>query len=217
MDEDKGDFFNEPKIKKYFDALKSNNAQIESVEVLSKQFKKNDELLFAYLKINGSDSENNKLLPYIFIRGDAVVIVPIIHINDESQKYFLCVEQIRISDGSRHLEFPAGMLDENVDNPASVAVKELAEETGLKICESQLVALNNGKPLFTSPGACDEKIYYFKCDINLTKEEFTELNGKLLKNDNENENITIKICTKDEFLAKTKSSMEFVAVGLLEK
>jgi 8-oxo-dGTP pyrophosphatase MutT (NUDIX family) len=213
MEEDKKSFFSEPKIKNFFNALESNNAKVESVEVLSSQRKKNGELLFAYLKIDGTDSENNKLLPYIFIRGDAVVIVPIIHIENEI--YFLCVEQIRLSDGSRHLEFPAGMLDENVDNPAMVAVKELAEETGLKINENQLIPLNNGKPLFTSPGACDEKIYYFKVDIQLTKEEFAELNGKLLKNAEENENITIKICTKSEFLAETKSNLGFVAVSLL--
>jgi 8-oxo-dGTP pyrophosphatase MutT (NUDIX family) len=152
-------------------------------------------------------------LPYVFIRGDAVVIVPIIHQN--CGKYFLCVEQIRVSDGSRHLEFPAGMLDENIGNPAMVAVKELAEETGLSINENQLIPLNNGKPLFTSPGACDEKIYYFKVDIHISKEEFAELNGKLLKNAEENENITIKICTKDEFLAETKSNMGFVALSLL--
>lgn len=217
MAEDKNIFFANPKIRKFIDTLKSNNAKIESVDVLSQQYKKNGELLFAYLKIDGTDSENNKLLPYIFIRGDAVVIVPVIHIIDEKDapEYFLCVEQIRIADGSRHLEFPAGMLDENVDNPAMVAVKELAEETGLKICENQLTPLNASKPLFTSPGACDEKIYYFKCDIHITKKEFAELNGKLLKNSEENENITLKICTKDEFLAETKSSMGFVAVGLI--
>ena len=211
----KNDFFAQPKIKKFFDALKSNNVKIESVEVLSKQFKKNGELLFAYLKIDGTDSENNKLLPYIFIRGDAVVIVPLLHVKDEPKEYFLCVEQIRISDGSRHLEFPAGMLDENVDNPAMVAVKELAEETGLTITENQLIPLNNGKPIFSSPGACDEKIYYYKCDIYINKEEFAELNGKLLDNAEENEKITLRICTKDEFLAETKSNMGFVAVGLL--
>ena len=213
------DILNAPKIRNYFAALESNGAKVESVEVLSAQSKRNGELLFAYLKIDGTDCENNKLLPYVFIRGDAVVVVPIIHIKDRKNapEYFVCVEQIRLSDGSRHLEFPAGMLDENVDNPAMVAVSELAEETGLKIDETQLVLLNDGKPLFTSPGACDEKIYYFKVDICLTEKEFAELNGKLLKNAEENENITIKICTKDEFLAETKSNLGVVAVSLLTK
>jgi hypothetical protein len=93
----------------------------------------------------------------------------------------------------------------------------MSEETGLEIGEKQLIPLNNGKPLFTSPGACDEKIYYYKCDIHITKDEFAELNGKLLNNSEENENITIKICTKEEFLAQTKSNMGFVAVSLLGK
>ena len=210
---------NEPKIKKYFGTLESNNAKVGSVEVLSAQHKRNGGLLFAYLKIDGTDCENNKLLPYIFIRGDAVVVVPIIRIKDEKNapEYFVCVEQIRVADGSRHLEFPAGMLDENVNNPAMVAVNELAEETGLKIDENQLIPLNGGKPLFTSPGACDEKIYYYKCDIRLSREEFAELNGKLLKNAEENENITIKICTENEFLTETKSNLGVVAVSLLKK
>jgi len=208
---------NAPKVKNYFKTLKTNGVNVESVDVLSAQNKNNGELLFAYLKLDATDCERNKLLPYVFIRGDAVVIVPVIRVEDDAQEYFLCVEQIRPCDGSRHLEFPAGMLDENVNNPAMVAVSELAEETGLRIDEKQLIPLNGGRPLFTSPGACDEKIYYYKTDICINREEFAELNGKLLRNTEENERITIKICTEDEFLAQTKSNMGFVAVGLLRE
>jgi 8-oxo-dGTP pyrophosphatase MutT (NUDIX family) len=209
------DLQGEPKIKNYFDTLKRNNIDIKSVDTLSYQRKKNGELLFAYLQIDAKNDENNTLLPYVFIRGDAVVVVPVIHIENETREYYLCVEQQRVADGSYHLEFPAGMLDENVDNPAYVAVKEMAEETGLKIDEKQLIPLNNAKPLFTSPGACDEKIYYYKTDIYINENEFRELNGKLLNNSEENERIKLKICSKDEFLSQTKSNMGFVAVMLL--
>jgi 8-oxo-dGTP pyrophosphatase MutT (NUDIX family) len=206
----------EPKIKNYFDALKQNNIDVESADALSYQRKKGGELLFAYLQIDAKDDENNKLLPYIFIRGDAVVVVPIIHIENETQEYYLCVRQRRVADGSYHLEFPAGMLDRNADNPACVAIKEMEEETGLKIDGKQLIPLNDAKPLFTSPGACDEKIYYYKTDIYINREEFCELNGKLISNSEENERIKIEICTKDEFLSQTKSNMGFVAVMLME-
>ena len=207
----------EPKIKNYFSALENNNVAVEAVDALSFQRKKNGELLFAYLEIDAKDEENNKLLPYVFIRGDAVVIVPIIHIKDETEEYYLCVGQRRVADGSYHLEFPAGMLDENVDNPALTAVKEMSEETGLKIDEKHLSPLNGGKPLFTSPGACDEKIYYYKTDIYVSKGEFDELNGKLLVNSEEDERIRLKLCAKKDFLAQTKSNMGFVAAGLAER
>jgi 8-oxo-dGTP pyrophosphatase MutT (NUDIX family) len=206
----------EPKIKNFFDTLKYNNIKIENVDVLSCQKKKNGELLFAYLQIEAKDDENNKLPPYIFIRGDATVVVPILQVEGDMQEYYLCVEQRRVADGSYHLEFPAGMLDRNADNPAYAAVKEMAEETGLKIGEEQLIPLNNAKPLFTSPGACDEKIYYYKTYIRINKEEFRELNGKLLNNSEENERIKLKICTKSEFLSATKSNMGFTAINLLE-
>ncbi|MCL1947937.1 MAG: NUDIX domain-containing protein [Chitinivibrionia bacterium] len=207
---------NEPKTKNFFSVLKNNNVDVENVEVLSAQRKKNGELLFAYLKIDANDEEKNKLLPYIFIRGDAVVIVPIIRVKGKNEKYYLCVEQVRVADGAYHLEFPAGMLDENVDNPAFTAVKEMSEETGLKIDEEKLVILNDGKPLFSSPGACDEKIYYYKTDVTISGEEFAELNGKLLNNSEEDERIKLKLCRKEDFLSQTKSNMGLTALMLLE-
>jgi len=71
------------------------------------------------------------------------------------------VRQRRIGNGNLSLEFPAGMLDAEVDNPLGVATREFIEETGLGISASDLFPLFD-KKLFSSVGASDEGIFLLR-------------------------------------------------------
>ena len=66
--------------------------------------------------------------------------------------------------GTNLLEIPAGMLDNNGDL-AGVAIKEIEEETGIKITKDKLTYLGQA---YSSPGLLDEIIsyFYFKIEYN---------------------------------------------------
>ncbi|ERP31439.1 NUDIX hydrolase [Chitinivibrio alkaliphilus] len=122
--------------------------------------RKNDgSLLFAYVESHVLSPQGQTLPGILFLRGDAVVIVPHIICKEEGRSFFLMVNQRRIADGEVHCEFPAGMLDDEVDNPRGVACRELEEETGMCIGATDLFLLHH-KPLFTSPGGSDEAVWF---------------------------------------------------------
>lgn len=56
------------------------------------------------------------------------------------------------------LSIPAGRFDGNY-GVRELMAKELQEEAGISVSESQIEVLNNGKPLALSPGICTEKTY----------------------------------------------------------
>ena len=190
----------EPKVANFLATLKQ-NVKIDDVKTLSAQYKPNGELLFATLQIDSPD-----ILPYVFIRGDAVVVV--VTVND---KYYLCVEQRRIADGKIHTEFPAGMMDKDND-PLEVVIKELEEETGLVIDKNAVKPMNGAIPLFTSPGACDERIYFFKTSIRMNDEDFQKFQNKFI--DNGDEKITVKLYTEDELRKKLVNCITYCALHL---
>jgi len=155
-------------------------------------------------------------LPIIFLRGDAVVVVPEIVNRDTGERKFLMVEQRRIASGELHLEFPAGMLDREIENPAAVAIKEVFEETGLKLDESKLTLLWD-KPLFSSPGASDEKIWFFGIQVELSDSEFKSLHGRLRNNVNENEFIATALVSPEKFMSKNVSAQALLAELLFSR
>ncbi len=154
----------EPKVAEWIDTVEQSGCVINSIETLSMQTKGAGELLFAYLSADITAPEGYKLLPILFLRGHAVLVVPQLVSKESGDRYFLMVEQRRIATGRVNLEFPAGMLDRDVKNPGFVAIKELFEETGLSIEEEALIPLSD-KLLYSTPGACDEGIWYYGAQL----------------------------------------------------
>jgi ADP-sugar diphosphatase len=85
------------------------------------------------------------------------------------EKYLILVRQRRICDGSLTYEHPAGMLD-NERDAAAVAAREVFEETGIAVEKNMLIALNEN-PCFPSTGTSDEAMYFFYCELVMTKKE----------------------------------------------
>jgi 8-oxo-dGTP pyrophosphatase MutT (NUDIX family) len=121
------------------------------------------------------------------------------------------IRQRRIGNGEVNLEFPAGMLDRNVDSARDVAVRELHEETGLVVSANDLRELHDG-PLYSSPGASDEGIYYFGCIATLSEQDFRALDGRTAGSGSENERISVTLC--DLETAETESKSLQARLGL---
>jgi 8-oxo-dGTP pyrophosphatase MutT (NUDIX family) len=123
------------------------------------------------------------------------------------------IRQRRIGNGSLNLEFPAGMLDRDVDAPRDVAVRELLEETGLSLPPVRLAMLSRG-PLYSSPGASDEAIYYFGCVVSLSAQEYSAFEGRVAGTSDEGESITVTLRTRKEAESETSSLQARLALYL---
>lgn len=203
----------EPKVADWIRNLEEAGCKVGEIETLSAQVRPNGELLFAYLHADVTAPEGYKLLPIIFLRGHAVLVVVQIICKESGEKKFLMVEQRRIATGRINLEFPAGMLDRHVENPGFVAVKELFEETGISIDQKALIPLSD-RLLYSTPGACDEGIWFYGVQITLTRKEIDEVHGRIRINESENERIRVVLKSDAEFLTESESLQAHLAFCL---
>lgn len=80
----------------------------------------------------------------------AVAILPVDH-----QGQVCLIENVRVTAGRALYELPAGTLEPGED-PRAAAERELAEETGYRAGQVELLAR-----FFTSPGVLDELMYLY--------------------------------------------------------
>jgi 8-oxo-dGTP pyrophosphatase MutT (NUDIX family) len=165
-----------PKYRAWKRNVEANGCTIRKVELLKELPKQDGSLLFALLRARVEDPQGRALPAYALLRGHAVVIVTEVVDRENGERRFLMLRQRRIGNGADTLEFPAGMLDEDVGDPAGVAVKELKEETGLDVPREKLFRLCD-KPLYTSPGLDDEAIHFFGCSLELPGDRYRALDG----------------------------------------
>jgi ADP-sugar diphosphatase len=167
---------NAPKYRAWKRAVEKAGCSLRKVELLCELNKDNGSLLFAMLRTRVEDPQGRPLPAYALIRGHAAIIVTVVVNAETSDRKFLMLRQRRIGNGGDGLEFPAGMLDEEVADPIGAALRELQEETGLEATREQLFPLSE-KPLYTSSGLDDEAIHYFGCELELPADRFHALEG----------------------------------------
>ncbi|MEO6097616.1 MAG: NUDIX hydrolase [Fibrobacteria bacterium] len=165
-----------PKYRAWKRNLARNGCTLRAVEPLQELNKPDGSLLFALLRARVEDPQGRPLPAYALIRGHAALIVTEVVNREDGERKFLMLRQRRVGHGGETLEFPAGMLDEDVADPVGVALKELKEETGLEARRDQMVPLAE-RPLFSSPGLDDEAVHYFGCSLELSADEFEALEG----------------------------------------
>ena len=168
--------------KKIDPKLDIKNIEIQSVDMFGPN------VGFIKLKVN-VDFNGRPIPGIIFMRGAAVAVLVILIFNGD--KYLLLTKQPRFPIGcSGFLEIPAGMMDED-GNLLGVAAKEMEEETGIKLKETDLISLGAG--IYPSPGGCDELIHYYSYELEVDEGRFNELRGAATGNFDEGEQITLEI------------------------
>lgn len=204
------------KIRHWHEHVIRSGCRINNISSLADVNKGNGDHLFSLMETEVISPEGNKLPRIVFIRGNATVVVPLLINADTGDERFLMVLQRRIGNGELNLEFPAGMLDHEDDDPVEIAVKELYEETGLQIEKNTLQPLSP-KPLFSSSGASDEAIFYFGCTATVSTDEFESFKNRSCGNADENEHIAVSLIEKDAVLNETISLQAQLGYFLFSK
>lgn len=175
-----------PKYRAWKQEVGKAGCTVRGAKVLLDLPRRDGTILFAMVEADVVDPDGRPLPRFLLLRGSASVIVTVVVNRDTGMRKFLMLWQRRIGHGGDSLEFPAGMLDSDVDDPVGVAVKELEEETGLVVGRESIIPLAD-RPLYSSSGLDDEAIHYFACTVVLPDKEFHGLEGGRRGNAHEGE------------------------------
>ncbi len=167
---------NAHKFKVWKSNLLANGLTIHEIREKYVKYRHNGEVLFALVELDASLPEGGKIPSICFVKGSSVSVLICMEAEETGEKYLLLVKQRRICDGSVIYEHAAGMIDKD-DLPLEVAVREVEEETGLKVRAEQVKPLHT-KALYPSTGACDEAIYLFYCELKMPKADIFAFNNQ---------------------------------------
>ena len=157
--------------------LEKNRLNIHNIKEVFTLHRHNGEALFAVVMADATTPEGDKIPPICFIKGQVVSVLVCLIDRDTGEKYALLVRQRRICTGGYIYETVAGMVDKD-DHPHDVAVRETEEESGLAVIPAQVKLLNQ-EPLYVSTGTSDEGMFFFYCELEMSKEEiFTYHNNQ---------------------------------------
>jgi len=167
------------------------------------------QLGFAHINVDATTNDGKFIPGITFIRGDSVFMLSILEEEETGIEWYVLTYQPRIAVGSYIFEIPAGMIDDDSGEVSSVALKELIEEVGseLQPMKSDLKLLDSGTA--TTPGALDEtgKIFVFK--KVLPAKTIASINNK--RSGLDDEDITVKLVKKEDFLSTVQSMPAKVA------
>jgi len=201
---------------------------------------------FLKLTAEVANDAGESLPASIFLRGPSVgmlvLLVPEDAPADTEEKYALLTVQPRIPAGSlSFVELPAGMVDDDGEF-AGAAAREIKEELGLEIHESELVCLSelagtdeerkaatdesgggDGEEarlplaMYPSPGACDEFITLYLHERRVPRDELKDWTGRLTGLREEGEKITLRLVpVKDLWRVGARDAKCLAALALWE-
>ncbi|KAG9240667.1 hypothetical protein BJ878DRAFT_524982 [Calycina marina] len=171
-----------------------------------------ESLGFIKLITDISNSEGESLPGAVFLRGASVGMLIVLQPDDlpkdsEEEKHVLLTIQPRIAAGTLEMvELPAGMVDKGTFSGS--AAKEIKEELGLEIPESEFISLTSlaippspnpnseediPQAVFPSSGGCDEYIPLFLHEKRVKRATLKEWTGKLTGLREEGEKIRLRL------------------------
>lgn len=167
------------KFRRWRQRVESHGNTILSVEVLSVISRRPGSWYAAFLDCVLLTPEGTRIARCLTLRGESVVIVPLLLCADDGAYYTLMVEQRCICDGGLHAGFPAGGVEEGTE-VAAMACRELREETGLEVSPEDLVALTDGIVLNSS--LSDDLVHFYGVRREVSRswlDRFDNQNGGL--------------------------------------
>ena len=161
--------FGSNKYRRWRRRVESHGNQILQLDILSVVSRSPGTWYVAFIDCLLLTPEGNRITRCITIRGESVVVVPLLRCIDDDQLYTVMVEQRCICDGALHIGFPAGNGDDCEDDEdlRVMACQELMEETGLEISPDDLVGLSEGISLNSS--LSDDLIYFYGFRRDVTR------------------------------------------------
>ncbi|KAI4977223.1 hypothetical protein ZWY2020_052013 [Hordeum vulgare] len=175
---------------------------------------------FLKFKADIVDDETRAKIPgIVFARGPAVAVL--ILLESKGQTYAVLTEQARVPIGKFILELPAGMLDDENGDFVGTAVREVEEETGIKLNLEDMVDLTalldpaTGCKMLPSPGGCGEEIGLFLYR-GTWAETIRALQGKETGLRDHGELIKLRVVPYDQLWRSTADSKALSAIALYE-
>ncbi|KAL6606289.1 hypothetical protein ACP70R_041942 [Stipagrostis hirtigluma subsp. patula] len=176
---------------------------------------------FLKFKADIVDEETKTKVPgIVFARGPAVAVL--ILLESKGETYAVLTEQVRVPVGKFILELPAGMLDDEKGDFVGTAVREVEEETGIKLNLEDMVDLtalldsSTGRRMFPSPGGCDEEIGLFLYRGHVDEETIRALQGKETGLRDHGELIKLRVVPYSQLWRSTADAKALCAIALYE-
>lgn len=154
------------KCRRWCQKVESHGNQILQLDVLSVVSRRPGTWYVAILDSLLLTPEGNRITRCLTLRGESVVVVPLLRCVDDDQLYTVMVEQRCVCDGDKHTGFPAGSVNEGESLQVMVC-QELMEETGLEISPNDLVALSEG--ISINPSLSDDLAYFYGFRRDVTR------------------------------------------------
>lgn len=183
------DFLIDPRYKAWLARVKKSGTTVRSVQLLATVQRGSN--TFAGLVDTELVTAGGQVMHRcMMIRGDSVIVVPVIHPSDGSPPYTLMVDQHRPVDGCHTLEFVAGMIESD-ESAETCAVNEVKEELGLTIDPSQLHLLHQ-EPIRVCTAMLDERAYAFMFFLEVAESFRQEIDGASTGDHSDGERIRVR-------------------------
>lgn len=185
-----------PKYIRWVNLLSENGLDIHDIEEVFTRHNHKGEALFSLLMLNATTPEGDKIPPICFLKGLVVCVLVCLIDEETGERYNLLVKQRRIATGGFIYEQVAGMVDGDTD-PQVIAAKEVAEETGIEVKPEQAIRLNE-KILYPSTGTSDEGMYFYYCELKMSREKIFSYDANETGVEDEHERIYTHVATFSE-------------------
>ncbi|MDP6583156.1 MAG: hypothetical protein QF535_00770, partial [Anaerolineales bacterium] len=98
--------FNNFKFKRWKHRVEANGNIIKNIDILATVSRNSSNFSLAFLDCLILTPEGVEIPRCIVIRGESIVVVPVLNCTEDNETYTLMVEQRRIFDGGYSKEFP---------------------------------------------------------------------------------------------------------------